>query len=119
MSLAGIRRFAFAPLAVLALGTALLTAAPSASADQRDFRVVNDSNSTIMRLYVSPASSDRWGPDQLGDGVIHPGNSFSLHFDQGQAGNTCLFDLRIVTASGSAVEKHEVNLCRTSTVTYS
>jgi hypothetical protein len=51
--------------------------------------------------------------------VIHPGGSFSLYFAQGQAGNTCIFDLRIVTASGAASEQRNVNLCRTYTLTYS
>ena len=119
MQFSSLRRFAFAPLAALALGSALVAGPQAASADQRDFRLVNESNSTIMRLYVSPASADRWGPDQLGSDVVRPGGSYSLHFDRGQAGNTCMFDLKIVTASGSATEQRGVNLCRTSTVTYS
>jgi hypothetical protein len=108
-----------ASLAALALSAAVLGAPQGASADQRDFRVVNQSGSIITRLYVSPASSDSWGPDQLGADVIHPGGSFSLYFATGQAGNSCIFDLRIVTASGSASEQRNVNLCRTYTITYS
>ena len=115
----GIRRFVSAALAVLALGTALLVSPHAASADQRDFRLVNASGSTITRRYVSPVSSGDWGPDQLGADVIHPGGSYTLYFAAGQAGNTCLFDLRIVTASGSASEQRGVNLCRTYTLTYS
>ena len=106
-SLAALRpegRFPFfrQSLAALALSAAILGAPRGASADQRGFWLVNQSGSTITRLYVSPTSSDNWGPDQLGADVVHPGGSFSLYFAAGQAGNTCMFDLRIVTASGSA-----------------
>jgi hypothetical protein len=118
MQLNGIRRFAIAPLAALVLGSALLAAPQGASADQRDFRLVNESSSTIMRLYVSPASADRWGADQLGDDVVRPGSTFTLRFSEGQFQNRCVFDLRIVNASGSATEERGVNLCSTSTVTY-
>ncbi len=118
MQLNSLRRFAFAPIAALALGTALLAGPQSASADQRDFRLINESNSTIMRLYVSPASADRWGPDQLGSEVVRPGSTFTLYFSEGQFQNRCVFDLRIVTASGAATEERGVNLCSTSTITY-
>ena len=118
MQTTGLRRFAFAPLAALALGTALLAGPQAASADQRDFRLVNESNSTIQRLYVSPASADRWGPDQLGADVVRPGSTFTLRFSEGQFQNRCVFDLRIVTAGGSSTEERGVNLCSTSTVTY-
>ena len=119
MRASAIRRFVYAPLAALALGVALLVSPQGASADQRDFRLVNESGSIITRLYVSPASADSWGPDQLGADVIRPGGSYTLYFAAGQAGNTCIFDLRIVTASGSASEQRGVNLCRTYTLTYS
>ena len=118
MQLTGLRRFAFAPLAALAFGSALLAGPQSASADQRDFRLVNESKSTIMRLYVSPASADRWGADQLGDDVVRPGSTFTLRFAAGQFQNRCVFDLRIVTASGAATEERGVNLCSTATLTY-
>src|SRR3954468_8949822 len=93
MQLTGIRRFAFAPLAALALGTALLAGPQDASADQRDFRLVNESNSTIMRVSVSPASANTWGPDQLGDDVVRPGSTFTLRFGDGQFHNRCVFDV--------------------------
>ncbi|HLH26726.1 MAG TPA: hypothetical protein VK066_29735 [Chloroflexota bacterium] len=112
------RRPLVAGLAALALGTALL-APHSAFADQRDFSVVNHSGTVITQLYVSPSASNRWGVDQLGSAVIRPGNSFTLHFTEEQAGGTCLFDLRIVAADGTSTVDSGVNLCRTATVTFS
>ena len=53
-----------------------------------------------MRFYVSPSTSDQWGTDQLGDEVVHPGSSYTLHFAEGAAGGTCQFDLQIVTSEG-------------------
>ena len=118
MQMFGLKRFLVVPVAALAIGASLLLTPPSASADQRDFTLRNTSSTTIMRFYVSPSASDRWGTDQLGDAVVRPGGSWTLRFPEGVAGGTCRFDLRIVTSDGSSTVQSNVNLCTTSTVTY-
>lgn len=42
-------------------------------------RVANNSNFEIRFLYLSPANSDDWGPDQLNNSVLRPGESFTIN----------------------------------------
>ncbi|HEX8179660.1 MAG TPA: hypothetical protein VF525_08985 [Pyrinomonadaceae bacterium] len=41
-------------------------------------RVINNSALEIRHLYFSPPDRDDWGPNQLGNSVIRPGESFTL-----------------------------------------
>ena len=111
-----VRRIVAAPLAMLALG-AMLLAPHSASADQRDFTLVNHTGRTITNAYVSSSNSGRWGGDVLGSDVLPAGRSTGIVFSGGARGQ-CYYDIRVVTRGGSEGELYEVNLCSTSTVTF-
>ena len=111
-----VRRFVAAPLAMLALG-AMLLAPHSASADQRDFTLVNRTGRTITHTYVSPSASDRWGHDVLGSDVLPAGRTTGIRFTGGSA-SQCHYDIRVVTRGGAEGALYEVNLCATSTVTF-
>ena len=108
-----------ARVAALAIASTLLLSPHSASADQRDFTLVNNSRITITQLYVSPTSSDRWGTDQLGSNVVAPGERFTLRFPVGADGGTCMYDLKIVRSDGASFVESNVNLCTVATVTHS
>ena len=112
------RRFILAPLAALAIGTTLLLSPGSASADQRDFTLYNNSRTTIARVYVSPSSSDRWGSDWLGSDVLHPGASVRLSFYSFVNPGACRYDVRLVRSDGSDVIRSDVNLCTTTSLTF-
>src|SRR5215212_753939 len=103
-----VRRFVAAPLAMLALG-AVLFAPHSASADQRDFTLVNRSERTITNAYVSPSASSRWGSDVLGRDVLPSGRSTGIVFTGGSSGQ-CYYDIRVVTRGGAEGTLFEVNL---------
>jgi hypothetical protein len=70
--------------------------------------VVNNSGLEIRHLYLSPADNDNWGPDQLNDSVIAPGQSVTINAVWDQATvkvisedqNGC-FLYQTVEASGS------------------
>ncbi|MDT4952914.1 MAG: hypothetical protein QOJ02_1052 [Acidobacteriota bacterium] len=69
----------------LALAVVLLcafAAAPLLSRSQAQantINVVNNSSREMRHVYLSPADSDDWGPDQLNDSaVISPGGSFTI-----------------------------------------
>jgi len=47
--------------------------------------VVNNSAQEIRRLYLAPANSDNWGPDQLGQSPISPGASRTLNVSWDQS----------------------------------
>ena len=111
-----VRRIVAAPLAMLALG-AMLLAPHSASADQRDFTLVNQTGRTITNAYVSSSNNGNWGSDVLGRDVLPSGRSTGIQFAGGARGQ-CYYDIRVVTRGGAEGELYEVNLCSTSTVTF-
>jgi len=58
--------------------------------------IVNQSNETIFRIFMSPSNVRSWGPDQLGSNVLLRGNSFRLtSITPGR------WDIRIVDRSGN------------------
>ena len=68
--------------------------------------VKNESTSSICYLYISPDTSDEWGPDQLGsDNVLQTGESFEVFgIDPG------LYDLRVVTCDDEEVIRSDVQI---------
>ncbi len=57
----------------------LLAGAPSAPPATTTITIVNNSSREIRNLYLSPANNDNWGPDQLGESDISPGQTFTLN----------------------------------------
>ena len=47
--------------------------------------VVNNSTQAIQRLYLAPANTDNWGPDQLGQSPISPGATRTLNVSWDQS----------------------------------
>jgi len=56
----------------------LLAGAPKA-APTTTITIVNNSHWQIRHLYLSPADNDNWGPDQLGEAGIAPGQTVTLN----------------------------------------
>lgn len=75
-------------LAILVAVFCALAATPllSGAQTQASVTIVNDSSWEIRHIYLSPVNSDNWGPDQLNELVINPGDSFTVNFscDQSQ-----------------------------------
>jgi len=57
----------------------LLAGAPKASPTTTTITIVNSSRWQIRHLYLSPADNDNWGPDQLGESDIAPGETFTFN----------------------------------------
>lgn len=105
-----------AVLAMLAVG-----GTHHALADQRDFTLINGSDSvTIVHVYVSAADVDDWQEDVLGQDVLTPGDTVNIHFSRfdSDAGK-CLYDIRVDGKNGERGTLQAVNLCATDTVTFS
>src|SRR3954467_10455966 len=111
-----VRQLVAAPLAMLAVG-AMLLAPLSASADQRDFTLVNNTGRTITNAYVSSSNNGNWGRDVLGRDVLPSGRSTGIEFAGGARGQG-YYDIRVITRGGAEGALYEVNLCSTSTVTF-
>jgi hypothetical protein len=96
----------------------LLTAAlsPAAHADARDFQFQNRSNEVVVSLHLQPIDGF-WGSDVLGNGYVRPGRYVNVHFDP-RYGDTCYYNIEVVTLSGRVDELYAVDLCTTYVVTY-
>lgn len=71
---------------VAVLGMLLATTPFSrAAAPTLAITVVNNSTQTIQRLYLAPANTDNWGPDQLGQSPISPGATRTLNVSWNQS----------------------------------
>ena len=100
-----------APLAALLLGTTLLLSPRVASAqDARDFRIQNQSGSTIVELYVSPVSDPNWGSNIL-QGVIAPGQAARVVFPSGDRFFTCNYDVEVITNDRQTRAATNLDLC--------
>ncbi|MDN3567630.1 hypothetical protein QWZ14_24895 [Paeniroseomonas aquatica] len=77
----------------------------------RQVTLVNGFSHPVERAFVSPAESDDWGPDVLGDAVLAPGARQVVRVEGG-----CQADLRIVFDNRSAEERRGVDICAASTI---
>ncbi|HKU81042.1 MAG TPA: hypothetical protein VJP76_02645 [Candidatus Tumulicola sp.] len=93
--------FAFAVLIASSLcGPAL--------ADVHRFKVINNGGHQVDHIYISPISSERWGPDQLGsDEVLSPDRSITFDID-----TDCEMDVRVVYHDGTVRVEKDVDTCK-------
>lgn len=69
----------------------------------------NFTGQTIMRLFVSPTSSNDWGGDILGDRVLPPNYYWRLEFLDD---NGCQYDLMAHLRDGTTRTIRNFNACR-------
>lgn len=91
----------------LAAALGLATGAAQAQSNNPDFRVNNGTGQVINEVYVSSSNVNSWGPDRLGANVLSPGQSLMVSLPAGQ----CVNDIRVVFATGAAMERRGVNTC--------
>lgn len=72
------------------------------------FYVVNRAATAITRVYATPAGLPNWGNDRLIGGPLAPSQNAPIRLP---ADGTCVYDVRVVYASGRADERREVNTC--------
>ncbi len=95
----------------------LLAAAPALAQapQQRELTITNRARQPIRELYVSPASSDDWGDDRLGDASLAPGRPFRVRLGRVR---DCRFDLRVVYEDERSEERRSVDICRNRQVAF-
>lgn len=108
------RLFAAIPVAVLLVA---MFAVP-ALADPRDFSVVNNTSFVITHVYVATSDSSDWGDDILGRDVLYPAESVPVTFNRRDSGTSCQWDVSITGQSGQQGVMYKVDLCSTTTVTF-
>ncbi|HUP63138.1 MAG TPA: hypothetical protein VNA69_22295 [Thermoanaerobaculia bacterium] len=84
----------------------LVVALPTLAAPKSSVKVINNSDWDIHHLFVSAASANEWGPDQLEDDIIQAGQSFTLN------GIPCDdYDVKVVDEDGDECIIEAVELC--------
>ena len=77
-----------------------------AFAEKATVKVINQSKWEIHHLYLSPASEEEWGPDQLEDEILTKGDQItltSIPCDE--------YDIKVVDEDGDECVIEEVDLC--------
>jgi hypothetical protein len=109
-----------ATLAIMAAAALLVSTPQRALADPRDFTLVNGSPVTIREVYVSSSDTQTWYADVLGNDVLEPSQRIDITFSAGDAdAGKCMYDIRVVGVNGAEGTMLGVNLCTTTTVTFS
>ena len=88
-------------------------AASAVAADKVSVTIVNNSSFEFHNMYLSPTSTNQWGPDQLEDKVIGAGESFTLNnIPQGD------FDFKLIDEDGDECIAAGVELEASETVAF-
>lgn len=102
----------------LVFGAFLVVVASVAQAQQarQDFTLVNRTGFDISEVYVSPAKTDDWEEDVLGDDELENGKSTTIRFNRST--RTCIWDLKVVYSDDdSSAVWNNIDLCKISKVT--
>lgn len=92
----------------------LFAAAARADAKQ-DFTLHNETGVEIHSLYVSPADSDDWEEDVLGQDTLEQGQSVHIRFSREEKAD--FWDIRVTDKDGNSLEWHKLKLSEISEVT--
>lgn len=103
----------------IAVSAALWLAAPaaaSAAEARQDFTLVNATGYDVKAVYVSPARSNDWEEDVLGDDTLDDGTSVNIHF--AAKTKTCRWDLKVVYAiDDTDAVWQNIDLCKVAKIT--
>jgi hypothetical protein len=94
---------------VILIVLALVTTAPLAAlapSRKASIKVINQSRWEIHHLFLALRTNREWGVDQLGEEVIHRGESFTLTDIECD-----LYDIRIVDEDGDECILEKQDLC--------
>jgi hypothetical protein len=79
------------------------------------FYLVNRGVSAITRIYTSPAGMPNWGTNQLPGAAVAVGQNTPIRL---AADGTCMYDIRIIYASGASDERRDVNTCEIDNIIF-
>jgi hypothetical protein len=99
----------------LAAAIITLSAGTNATADMRDFTLVNNTAWPMYRVYIAEPEARHWGGDVLGaTATLGPGRYTDVEFT---GGRSCVNDIRIVFNGSVDLKWSNVNFCRVSKMT--
>ena len=83
-------------------------------AGDQDFTLVNETGVEINAIYISPAASDDWEEDILGDDVLEDGEELDVTFSANE--DVSLWDIMIEDDEENGIQWTEINLLRASRI---
>lgn len=95
-----------------------IVVAEQAIASKDNFSVQNNSGEDIVELYVSASSRASWDTNLLSGNVLSTGESTPVTFGD-PSPQSCLYDIMAVFSSGQTIEDYQINVCNTSSYTFS
>lgn len=85
-------------------------AAEAAGVAEVKFNLQNATGYTLTHLYLSPAASDDWDNDILGEQTVSAGETAEVSIDDGV--ESCMYDLRADFDDGDAIDVRGVDVCK-------
>ena len=105
-----LRRFAIAGLFAASVAGPAGAQAPNPS-----FNIVNRASGTINQVFATSAGMTSWGRNRIGDRPIVPGQTAPVRLP---ADGNCVYDIRVVYASGQSDERRGLNTCNVDNVVF-
>jgi hypothetical protein len=88
----------------------------SAKAEGVEITIRNQSRATISRFYTSPTYISSWEVDLLDSAMLYPGRAIKIKINDGRT--TCWYNFSAVFTNGKREHKHNVNICKLSTLIF-
>jgi len=82
----------------------------TASAADRNVKIINKTKTTLVSFYASRVSTGNWEEDILGDDMLRPGQSITIDIDDGTG--ACRFDFKAEFEDGEDVVQEGVDVCK-------
>lgn len=86
----------------------------SSDSTNQNFVMRNNTGQTIMRVFVSPVTSNNWEEDVLGRDVLPDRQTLRINFNRSEG--ECNWDIKVDLEDGTSREQRNVNLCRVGEV---
>ncbi|MCX5570750.1 MULTISPECIES: hypothetical protein [Kaistia] len=102
-----------------AVGAAFFTSlvlAGTASAENRQVKIINETSSDLSEFYASNVGAKDWEEDILGDDEVPAGGSVTINMDDGSG--YCKFDFKGVFADDSEVVEEGIDVCEVGVVRF-
>ena len=100
-------------LSTIAILAAALVALPSlAFAEDLVFQLTNSSSYSVTNFFTSPATTDNWEEDVLGQATLEPGTSVQVTIADGST--QCNYDMKFVPEGAPDLIVNGVDLCTLS-----
>ena len=100
------------------VGLPILASRPVAAqtGGNASFTLVNHASEPIREFFATPGGDANYGRSRLDGKAVPVGGTFAVRLP---ANGNCLYDMKVVLASGRVEERHGVNVCKDSQVVVS